>query len=116
MKLFYTSLLAILFFSCGDFTKANYISSYEKFVNDASEHYATYSDKERQEADLKFKKYSEEDLLKYKADLSPEEKAHINQLTGKYYAIVAKQKAGQISDELKDVMQKAKGVLDEIAK
>jgi hypothetical protein len=117
MKLFlFAFFTCIILFGCGDFSKGQYISSYEAFVTEASDKYKDYTEAERTAADAKFKKFSEEDFNKFKANFTPEEKAKVNQLTGKFYAIVAKQKATQISNEINNLLDKTKGVLEEINK
>lgn len=114
MKYLLLAFLTIGLWSCSDFSKNQYITSYEDFVKEASAKYRDYDDQKRNESDEKFKQFSEVEYKKYEGNFTPEEKAKINQLTGKYYAIVAKQKANSVTKELENLLDKTKGVLDEL--
>jgi hypothetical protein len=114
MKYLLLAFMAIAFWSCTDFSKNQYITSYEDFVKEASTNYINYDDQKRKESDEKFQQFSEVDYKKYEGNFTPEEKAKVNQLAGKYYAIVAKQKATSVTKELENLLDKTKGVLDEL--
>jgi hypothetical protein len=116
MKHLIFAALTLGFISCTEISKKQYISSYESFINEASDKYSHFDDKMRNEADEKFKQFSEVEYKKYISNLTAEERAKVNQLTGKYYAIVAKQKGTELTREFENLVDKTKGVLNELNK
>ncbi len=116
MKYIFLSILTFWLSSCADFSKNQYVSEYENFVTDLSGKYASYDEKSRLAAEEKFKQFSEVEYKKYEANMTADEKTKVNNLTGKCYAIMAKQKATQITKEFENLLDKTKGVLEELNK
>jgi hypothetical protein len=96
--------------------KGQYISNFESFVEDVRKNSKEYTEADWKASEEKFKFYAETEFEKFKNDLSSEEKSKVNTLKGNYYAIYAKGKANKLGDELKDLLQQAEGVLNEIEK
>lgn len=106
----------LLLSSCESMKKASFLSSYESFINDLKEKGASYDAKKWTETEEKFKQFTEVDYPAIKESLTPEERSKYNQLTGKYYIIYAKKQTSGAADEIKDLLEKAKGAIEEIEK
>ena len=52
----------------------------------------------------------------HKDDFSPEERKQVDQFTGQYYAILAKDKVNHAPEELKSLINKAQGMFGELKK
>ena len=70
----------LLLAACASQTKESYLQDYQDFMQDVKEHYDTYSQKDWQAKDEKFKKFSEEWYEDYKEDLTWKEQLRL----GKY--------------------------------
>lgn len=114
----YTLILVTLFFSltsCKEaIFKEQYVSNFENFVEDLRKNHTTYTEEDWKKAEEQYKFYAETEYEKFKNELTPEQKGKVNSIKGSYYGIYAKHKAGDIGDELKDLLQQAEGVLKEI--
>ncbi|MBK8701493.1 MAG: hypothetical protein IPN29_18885 [Saprospiraceae bacterium] len=109
--------LATLMVSCGDsFKRTSFLNEYENFVESLAKNGASYDEKKWQEAEEKFRQYSEMEYPKFKEGFTPEERTKYNSLTGRYYGLLAKHKASSISRELEGLLEQTKGVLNELQK
>jgi hypothetical protein len=98
------------------YTKNGYINDYESWVNNLQQEYMDYEDADWPQAEKEFKRFSETEFNRFKDDITPEERQKIDYLTGQYYALVLKYNAKQIKEEFKSIMNKAKGMFDELEK
>lgn len=111
------SVLLLIVSACTEFLDKNgYLRSYEAWVNTLSLHYKYYKDSDWSRADIEFKRYSESEYNRFKADLTPEDRQKVDRLAGQYYAMLAKYKANQVKDDIKSIMNKAKGMFEELQK
>jgi len=67
-------------------------------------------------AEADFKRYSQGEYNRFKDQFTEEERERIDNLTGQYYAMLAKYKTNQLKGELKSIMNKAKGMFEELKK
>ncbi|MFM2393885.1 MAG: hypothetical protein RLZZ546_1867 [Bacteroidota bacterium] len=109
-------ILIVVFGSCESMQKASFLSNYESFINETKEKGHTYTSNQWDETEKKFKQFTEVDYPALKESLTSEEKAKYNQLTGKYYVIYAKKQTSGAVEEIKNLLEKTKGALDEIDK
>lgn len=101
--------------ACTDsLTKSDYISNYETWVNKMKIEYKEYKKADWSKAEADFKRYSEGEYNKFKDQFTEEEREKIDNLTGQYSAILLKHKTSQVKSELKSIMNKAKGMLEEL--
>lgn len=116
----YTFIFAIYFMSFSSCKEAifkqQYVSNFETFIEELRKDHIKYTEEDWKKAEEKFKFLSETEFEKFKNDLSNEDKSKINTLKGNYFGIYTKHKAGELGDELKDLLKQAEGVLDEIEK
>lgn len=116
----YTLILVTLFFSltsCKEaLFKEQYVSNFENFLEEFRENHAAYNEEDWKKAEEKYKYYAETEYEKFKNDLTQEQKGKVNNLKGSYYAIFTKHKAGELGEELKELLQQAEGALNEIEK
>lgn len=111
------SVLLLFATACTEsFTKDGYIRNYEAWVSTLKLHYKDYKDSDWSRAEAEFKRYSETEYSRFKDDLTPEERQKVDRLAGQYYAMLAKYKANQVKDEINSMMNKAKGMFEELQK
>ena len=111
------SVLLLFVIACTEsFTKDGYIRNYEAWVSTLKLHYKVYKDSDWSRAEAEFKRYSETEYNRFKDDLTPEERQKVDRLAGQYYAMLAKYKANQVKDEINSMMNKAKGMFEELQK
>jgi hypothetical protein len=97
-------------------TKEGYIQKYQSWITFLEENYLNYQDADWIRAEADFKLYSETEYNRFKDDFSPEERVQVDQLTGQYYAILAKHKARQLNEQLKTMINNVHGILNELNK
>ena len=97
-------------------TKEGYIQKYQSWITSLEHEHIKYKDGDWILADADFKMYSETEYNRFKDDFSPEERKHVDQLNGQYYAILAKYKTHQVTVELKIIIDNAQGMLNELIK
>ena len=103
--------------ACTDpLTKPDYISSYEAWINKLKVEYKEYKKADWSKAEADFKRYSHGEYNRFKDQFTEEERERIDNLTGQYYAMLAKYKTNQVKGELKSIMNKAKGMFEELKK
>lgn len=111
------SVLLLFATACTEsFNKDGYIRNYEAWVSTLQLHYKDYKDSDWSRAEAEFKRYSETEYNRFKDDLTPEERQKVDRLAGQYYAMLAKYKANQVKVEIKSMMNKAKGLFEELQK
>jgi hypothetical protein len=99
---------------CISVQKKSYIDNFETFVSDVEANYKTYSEKDWEEADLKYENFTEVDYKKYNNSLTESENSHLNTLIGKYEAIKLKAGILGIKSQLQNSIQQASTFIDEI--
>ena len=97
-------------------TKQVYISNYETWINKLKTEYKEYKKDDWSNAEADFKKFSESEYNRFKDQLTEEERERLDNLTGQYYAVLAKYKANQVKGELKSIMNKAQAMFEELKK
>ena len=97
-------------------TKQDYISNYEAWVKNLKANYKAYKKPDWSIAEADFKRYSEADYNRFKDQFTDEERELVDNLTGQYYAVLAKYKANQMKGELKSIMNKAQAMFEELKK
>ena len=97
-------------------TKQDYISNYEAWVKNLKANYKAYKKPDWSTAEADFKRYSEADYNRFKDQFTDEEREQVDNLTGQYYAVLAKYKANQMKGELKSIMNKAQAMFEELKK
>jgi len=111
------SVLLLFAIACIEsFTKDSYIRNYEAWVITLKLHYKDYKDSDWSRAEAEFKRYSETEYNRLKDDLTQEERQKVDRLAGQYYAMLAKYKAYKVKDEINSMMNKAKGMFEELQK
>ncbi len=112
------ALIAILAMSaCTDSAlKAEYIESYSTWINTLEANFVRYKDADWAKAEIDFTYYSDTEFEKYKDVLTDAEKAKIDNLTGRYYGILAKHKLIEAKVGLKSILNKAQGAYEELQK
>lgn len=114
--LFFAFTLSTLF-SCKEaLFKEQYVSNFESFIEDIRKNQSNFSKEDWKAKEEQFKFFTEVEYNKFKDDLTSEQKAKINSLKGNFYTLYAKGKAGELGDQLKDLLQQAEGALEEIEK
>ena len=112
-------VLVLLLFATActsNLTKDDYIHNYEAWVSKLKQHYKDYKDADWSWAEVEFKRYGEKEYCRFKDDLTPDERQKVDRLSGQYYAMLAKFKANQVKDEINSIMNKAKGMFEELQK
>ena len=89
----------LLLASCAPQTKESYLQDYQVFMQDVKEHYDTYSQKDWEEKDEKFKKFSEEWYEEYKEDLTWKEQLRLGQYAIQYNVYKLGGKSGKSLEE-----------------
>lgn len=97
-------------------TKEGYIQKYQSWITSLEENHLNYQDADWIRAEADFKLYSETEYNRFKDEFSPEERIQVDQLTGQYYAILAKHKAHQFNEQLKTMINNVHGMLNELNK
>lgn len=97
-------------------TKEGYIRKYQSWITSLEQKYPNYQDADWIHAEADFKMYSETEYNRFKNDFSPEERKQVYQLTGQYYAILAKYKTHQVTEELNSMIENVHGMLNELKK
>lgn len=111
------SVLLLFATACtNSLNKQDYITSYETWINKLKIEYKGYKKDDWSKAETDFKRYSEGEYNRFKDQFTEEERERIDNLTGQYYAMLAKYKADQLEGELKSIMNKAKGMFEELKK
>ena len=107
-------IVIVILLSCTDDfnNKTCYISQYESWINELESEYKTYTVKEWEEVEMKFKKFSELEYQKFQGMLTDSDKERLDKLTGQYYAVLTKYKAMQINNELKSLINKSEGFIN----
>lgn len=98
------------------FTKQVYIQNYQTWIASLKQEYKGYKKADWARTEATFRRYSETEYTRFKDDFTQEERQTIDNLTGQYYAVLAKYKAGQVKDELNSFINKAKGMFEELKK
>ena len=107
-------IVFLVFLSCEGIYKTSFLENYNQFIEDLKKNQSSYTEAQWDEAATKFKNFTEVEYPKYKDAMTAEERSKYNALNGKYYGIVAKHKAGEVSRELEDLLNQTKGLLDEM--
>jgi len=97
-------------------TKEGYIQKYQSWITSLEENHLNYQDADWIRAEADFKLYGETEYNRFKDEFSPEERIQVDQLTGQYYAILAKHKAHQLNEQLKTMINNVHGMLNELNK
>ena len=97
-------------------TKPDYISNYETWIKNLKDNYKEYKRPDWSKAEADFKKYSEGEYNRFKDQLTEEEREKVDNLTGQYYAVLAKYKANQVKGELKSIITKVQSMFEELKK
>ena len=97
-------------------TKEGYMQKYQSWISSLEQEYSSYKNSDWIQAEADFKMYSETEYNRFKDDFSPEERKQVDQLTGQYYAILAKDKVNHAPEELKSLVNKAQGMFGELKK
>jgi multidrug resistance efflux pump len=112
------SVLLLMTTACTNslLTKRDYISNYEAWIKNLKANYKEYKKPDWSTAEADFKRYSEGDYNRLKDQFSEEEREKVDNLTGQYYALLAKSKANQVKGEIKSIINKAQAMLEELKK
>lgn len=97
-------------------TKQAYIQNYQTWIACLKQDYKNYKKADWSRAEATFQRYSETEYNRFNDDLNPEERQTIDKLTGQYYAVLVKHKAGKVKDELNSFINKAKVMFEELKK
>lgn len=93
-------LSAMLLASCS--SKEGYIRDYRKFVSEVKSGYREYGAEQWEEADEKFREYSEEMYDDFFEDLNEEEISELNILSSVYLGLKVSLEAGKKLEEQKN--------------
>ncbi len=74
LKILVLILVTLTVISCRPFSKESYLEKYDKFISEVSEKSASYTDKDWEKADEKFKKFNTDWYDHFKEDLTLKEK------------------------------------------
>lgn len=97
-------------------TKEGYMRKYQSWITSLEHDYKNYKDDDWRHAEADFRMYSETEYNRFKDDFSPQERKQVDQLTGQYYAVLAKYKTHEVTEELKSMIDNAQGMLNELKK
>ena len=109
-------LLLIAAACIASLTKAEYINEYEGWIIKLKAEHKEYKKEDWSKAATDFKRYSEAEYNRFKDQFTEQEREQVDNLTGFYYAIMAKHKANQLKDEVKSIVNKAKAMVEELKK
>lgn len=111
-------MVLILFISActKPISKIIYMHNYEAWIIKLKSEYKSYNDSDWSRIDEEFREYSETDYNKYKNDFTEEERQKVDNITGQYFAIVVKYNAGKVKNEVKSILDKADGMINELQK
>jgi hypothetical protein len=97
-------------------SKVVYIHNYESWIIKLKSEYKKYNDSDWSRIDEEFKQFSETEYNKYKDDFTEQERQKVDNITGQYFAIVVKYNAGKVKNEVKSILDKADGMINELQK
>jgi hypothetical protein len=95
-------------------SKKTYISKFDEFVSKTSSNCKDFTEKDWAEADSTFAHLENDDLKKWKNELTPDESKHINELKGKYYALKVKDGLIDLKNGLKDLEEQGESFVKEL--
>ncbi len=120
MKSFYLQLsLAVLLLSataCNQklaLTKQNYIENYQAWISDLQKNYRNLNDADWKTIESDFDRYSKTEFDRFRSEFTTEEKQKIQMLSGQFYAIKGKYEALQLKEKLNNLLDQAKGMVEE---
>ncbi|MBL0053077.1 MAG: hypothetical protein IPP29_17000 [Bacteroidetes bacterium] len=79
-------------------SKSDYIRNYEVWITQLKIKYKNCKDDDWVKKESEFKSFSENMYSKYKDEFTEEERRQVDNLTGQYYAVVAKHKGNQLKE------------------
>lgn len=92
-------------------TKADYLSSFNSFVEEVKRNYPSYDDSDWEWADKKYDLFTGREYEYYEGTYTAKEKEEIGRLKGAYAKVKIKKTAGDVKEGLKEVISSGKGVL-----
>lgn len=95
------------------FTKQGYIENYENWILELQKNYSNLNEVDWTSIESKFEQFSKTEYYRFSKDLTPEEKQKIQMLSGQYYAIKGKYEALQLKAKLHNLLDQAKGMVEE---
>jgi len=95
------------------FTKQGYIENYETWIVELQKNYKNLNDADWATIESDFERYSKTGYNRFCKDFTPEEKQKIQMLSGQFYAIKAKYEALQLKEKLNNLLDQAKGMVEE---
>ena len=101
--------------SCESIQRDIYITNFDHFVIKIENKANTYTDKDWEDADNEFKKFSEIDYEKFKNNLTEEQNSKINDLNGRYNALRIKQGIKKFGKGLKNSLEELKSTLKNLS-
>lgn len=94
------------------YSKEDYVRDYKHFVIEVKKNSNTYTEKDWDDADKKYVKYSVNLYARYKDDLDKEDKYIIGRLSGVYNALRYNYEIKRGIKDVKDIMDRSQGFID----
>lgn len=95
------------------FTKQGYIENYENWIVELQKNYKKLNEVDWATIESDFERYSKTEYNIFCKGLTPEEKQKIQLFSGQFYAIKGKYKALQLKEKLHNLLDQAKGMVEE---
>lgn len=112
-KLLIAVPLVLLLLSCS-LPKERYLSHFDSFVSELETNYETMSEEEWLVAEERYDIFVTENFEEVESELSNEDKLQIGKLKGRFLTIKVKRASKSLMKDASEVINDAKGIVDEI--
>jgi len=97
-------IIAIIAVSCSPLSKEQYLKNYESFLSDIAENHRSYTDKDWEKKNEKFRMFSEVWFEKFKADFTWQERLKITGYQAKFHYYSALRQTSSMFKIMHDAM------------
>ena len=102
--------------SCKNESKESFMESFESFMAEVDSGSKKYSNVDWQNADEQFANFKDNQLPIWEDTMTPDEKAKVNEMIGKYRAQEVKRGIKDFKNQVNDVIDQTKTMFNELSK
>ncbi len=104
------------FISCKNDSKESFMEGFESFMTEVDSGSKNYSNVDWQNADEQFANFKDNQFPIWEDSMTPDEKAKVNEMIGKYQAQVVKRGIKDFKNQVNDVIDQTKTMFNELTK